>query len=100
MFGTMRLTREDGACPEKAFGVFKPNERYVGVHSKTAGELEWPTYWHEATHVALFETGVANTLTHEQTEAVCDAIGLYLDGMMKAGMLRVVTPRNLLQKSE
>lgn len=93
MFGKMQLLRQPGACPEKAFGVFRPNERHVAIHEQTAEDLGWPTYWHEATHVALFETGCMNVLKEEEMEAVCDAMGLYLSKMMDAGMLKVITPR-------
>jgi len=100
IFGNYRLTRDPGECPNDAFGIFRPNKRVVAIHEKTAPELVWSTYWHEATHVALFDSGCMNGLTEKQQEAVCDAMGLYLSKMMDAGMLKVVSPRSPKQSKE
>lgn len=91
-FGDITVSRRKGDCPDDALGVFKPNKRHIAIHPKTHDKLVWTTFWHESAHVALWESGVANVLTEEQNEAVADAIGQYLSGMMKAGMLKIISP--------
>jgi len=73
-------------------GVFNAEHRTIGV-ADIAHEMRWATLWHEATHVALYDSGVNNALTEEQAEMVCDAMGAYLTAMMRAGYLAVSRPR-------
>jgi hypothetical protein len=76
------------------FGLFMPDNRIVAIADAMTDEMKWVTFWHEATHVALCDSGVAHTLTKEQTEAVCDAVGAYLTATMRAGMLRATTGKS------
>jgi len=92
--GNMPLKRGANDCPDDSFGVFDADKRYVAIHPGTAREKRWPTFWHECTHVALDESGCSANLSASQQEAICDAMGLYLAAMMRAGMLRVVTPKH------
>lgn len=49
----------------------------------------WQTYWHEATHVALWDAGVHNALGSKVVENICDALGTYLAAAVCAGFLKV-----------
>ena len=48
----------------------------------------WYVYWHEVMHLALADSGVGNLLSHDLTEAVCDALAVYLTGAVRDGYLR------------
>lgn len=100
VLGNIPLRRDPGSCPDDCRGVFDTEQRYVAIHQETSKETEWPTYWHEAAHVALDDSGCSQHLTSKQQEAICDAMGTYLAAMMQAGMLRVVTPRTRTKKGE
>lgn len=93
VLGNMPLTRDTRGLDDGDFGLFDPNERRVAIHPTTSQESEWLTYWHEVTHVALFDSGCRNILTREQEETICDSLGTYLSAMMQAGMLKVVSPK-------
>lgn len=90
VLGNMPLKLAKGACPDDALGYFDCNERLVAIHTQTSKEMIWPTFWHEVTHVALYDSGVENSLSVKELEGVCDAMGTYLAAMQRAGMLRVV----------
>lgn len=94
VLGNMPLLRGPEDCPDDAFGIFKKNDGVVAIAPDVSDRMLWPTYWHEAAHVALYDSGCENHLTNKQLEAICDAMGTYLAAMMSAGMLQVTTPRN------
>ena len=91
--GNMPLERTSEGLDDEDFGAFSPNPRKIVVHPDVTPENEWPTYFHEISHVALFDSGVTQVLEKKQEEAVCEAIGNYLAAMQRAGMLDVKTPR-------
>lgn len=92
--GAVPLVRTDDGLDATDFAEFLFKERRVHMSPSIAKEMEWPTYWHEAIHVALYDAGTPHQLTDKKEEAICDAVATYLAAMMRAGMLRVVTPRN------
>jgi hypothetical protein len=72
-----------GAC-----GLYDYCARIIKIRPGMNRTSEWVTLWHESVHIALMDAGVhGNTLTKEQEEAVCDAVGTYLTAMMQAGRL-------------
>lgn len=76
---------------ENTFGFFSPTKRDIAVAHDVMPAMQWSTFWHEVTHVALFDAGVNNILSHEQLESICDALGSHLAGMTLAGYLSHVT---------
>lgn len=89
VLGTVPLKREKNGLDDDDYGRWEGNARIVYIHPLTLPASEWLTYWHEATHISLFDSGARNGLTHEQEERICDAMGTYLAAMMRAGMLTV-----------
>lgn len=78
---------------DDAFGMFSGQKRQVSLDAENIPSLNAQTLFHELTHVALWDSGIQNTLTHEQTESICDAIGAYFGGMMLAGCLTIKAPK-------
>lgn len=62
--------------------------RTIDVESDAGKETQLQTFWHEVTHVALWDGGCHDALTHEQREAVCNAMGTYMAAAMIGGYLR------------
>jgi hypothetical protein len=44
---------------------------------------------HEMIHLALWDAGAHNCLTDKQQELVCDAVGSYLAGAVRAGAIEL-----------
>lgn len=78
---------------EDLYGRFLPGERRIEISAGMTREIEWATYWHEVAHVICTDSGANNSLTEQQQEIVCDAVGTYLTAMMQAGFLAVRKPR-------
>lgn len=76
---------------DNLFGRFMPAERRIEVAQDATPAMLWSTFWHEATHVALFDSGANNVLTEQQIEVVCDALGAYLAGMTVTGYITHAT---------
>lgn len=57
---------------ESVMGVWRPESRQVEIKDGMHGATTHHTLLHERVHVALFDAGVK--LTHDQEEAVCDAV--------------------------
>lgn len=74
---------------EKALGITRFQSREIGIQPGMTSTTQWQTFWHEASHVALYDGGVNDALTHEQEEAVCNAVGTYLAAAMQAGYITV-----------
>lgn len=85
---------DERAAREDLYGVFMPGERRIEIASGMTRDVEWATYWHEVSHVILTDAGANNSLTEQQQEVVCDAVGTYLTAMMRAGHLAVRKPRS------
>lgn len=77
-----------------ALGSFTFRSRDIHIDNTGVPAIQWGTFWHEAVHVALFDSGVTNGLSHDAEEAVCDAVGTYLAGMVLAGCLTVRAPKD------
>lgn len=75
-----------------SLGAFDPVKRELHVDKGVNPENMGPTFFHELTHVALWDSGIQHFLDHAQTEGVCDAMGLFLSGMWKAGYLVIKAP--------
>jgi hypothetical protein len=91
--GNLAVKRTTEGLDEGDFGEFMIQERFIKIRPKLPDNMAWATYWHEALHVACYDAGIVHDLTDKRQEAVCDAVATYLTAMMRAGMLRVVTPR-------
>jgi hypothetical protein len=81
------------AAKHNLCGQYDYCARTIKVRPAMHAASEWMTLWHEMTHVALCDNGAhGNTLTKEQEEVVCDAVGAYLTAMMLDGSLKVTSP--------
>jgi hypothetical protein len=78
---------------EGAFGQVMWRPREITLDATSCPATQAQTLFHEAVHVALWDSGVHNSLTDEQEEAVCDAVGNYLAAMMHAGCLTIRAPK-------
>jgi hypothetical protein len=83
-FMSAKKADKKGLC-----GVYDYTARTIKLRPGMDLSSAWSTLWHEAVHVALMDAGVNNTLTKDQEEAVCDAVGAYLTAMMLAGAMKV-----------
>ena len=72
-----------------AFGFFNLVKRTVDVLETMPIQAQWQAFWHEAVHVALWDTGAENVLDAKQLEVICDSLGTFLTQMMLAGQLKV-----------
>lgn len=72
-----------------AFGIVDFEQRTIDIVGTGPMATRWQTFWHEAVHVALWDSGTHNILTEQQNEAVADAVGAFLTQMMLAGQLKV-----------
>lgn len=94
-FGPLPVLSEPRLVEDRgAFGITEWQPRTITVDAGGCAVTQTQTFWHEATHVALWDSGVHNVLTHQQLEAVCDALGGYLAGMQLAGCLTVRAPKD------
>jgi hypothetical protein len=76
-----KLARESPDRPgqlEALCGHFNWQTREIEIEKGMNRASQWYTLLHEQVHVALADTGVAQTLDHERTEALCDALAGYL----------------------
>jgi hypothetical protein len=90
--GPLGVSLED-RLEDNALGMFTYRPRDIKIDNTGVPAIQWATFWHEVTHVALFDSGVSNCLNNELEEAVCDAVGTYLAGMTLAGCLTVRAPK-------
>jgi len=67
----INLKLEDG---RDADGYFDRQARVISIDSSLPGRSRWHTYFHEAVHVALEDSGLANLYRRRELEALCDAI--------------------------
>lgn len=72
---------------ESAMGLIEGRQRRITISPNQTDIAGWATLFHEMTHLAMWDSGVHNTLTKDQAEAVCDALGTYLAAAMQAGRL-------------
>jgi hypothetical protein len=95
VLGPLPVIRNDDLVEDReAFGETHFRPRTIVVDGKKSSpETRWSTLFHEMTHVALWDGGVHQSLTHEQREGVCDAMGTYLAAAVRAGFLKLLTPK-------
>lgn len=69
------LRHPDG---KECLGLWHENERELELDVAMAPKDAWRVYFHELTHVALTESGLANVLlpviNDEGIDAICDAV--------------------------
>lgn len=58
---------------EHVFACYDLKQREIKVRKDMKRAEQWRSLWHELTHVALADSGLANGLTSELEEAICDA---------------------------
>ncbi len=56
------------------YGVWSELTREIKINAAHPLWQQWQSYFHEATHVALSDSGIDELLTTEMLEAVCDAV--------------------------
>lgn len=88
IFGPLPVTKVAELGKGKALGMIRFAHRTISVESDAAPVVQLQAYWHEVTHAALWDAGCHNVLTHEQNEAVCDAMGAYLAAAHIAGYVK------------
>lgn len=60
---------------KRCWGTYTDSERVIRVDSSTSDEYRWKIFYHELFHAFVIDAGLANLLTYEMHEALCDAIG-------------------------
>lgn len=92
--GPVAVVKKKGLVrKEEALGKFDGRKRCITLAQENIPPVDATTFFHELTHVALWDSGVQNALTYEQTEAVCDAVGALFGGMMLAKCLTIKAPK-------
>ncbi len=75
VYHTEGLKNADNA---ESLGLWHENERIIELDAHMTPENAWRVFYHELTHVALTESGLANVLLpvihDEGIDAICDAI--------------------------
>lgn len=70
-----KLVHPDG---KECLGLWHENERELELSAEMNPSNAWRVYYHELTHVALTESGLANVLlpiiNDEGIDAICDAV--------------------------
>jgi hypothetical protein len=79
---------------ESALGMTKFAPRSITLDSNSGLETQWQTLAHEIVHVALWDGGVHQTLSHEQRESVCDALGTYIAAAIREGYVKLTVPKD------
>lgn len=77
----------------EALGLASFRPRTIQVDQGSTRQAQWQYLWHEMVHYALWDAGVTNGLSHEQEEAVCDAVGTYMAAAMLGGYVKVAVPK-------
>lgn len=74
---------------KKALAMFFGDQRAIGVSPNQSPISAWQSFFHELTHLAMWDSGVHQLLEEKQEEAVCDAMGTLLAYMLKVGQLKL-----------
>lgn len=72
-----------------ALGYIDYADRTIRIQSDLHRQAQQQAFFHEMTHIALWDAGAHNSLSKKQVETVCDAIGTYLAAAVQAGFLKV-----------
>lgn len=78
---------------DDCLGRFHYARRRIEIDPTMPPGPQWQTFWHEVAHVAFLDSGVHETMSKEQHEAACDALGLLFAQMTLAGTLTVTAPK-------
>ena len=93
VLGAIPVSPEKKLVTKKnALGITRFMPREIGLATKMCNGTTWQTFFHEMTHVALWDAGVHDTLKPKERENVCNAMGTYLAAAMKAGYITVHVP--------
>ena len=74
-----RAKADDGA---PAWGTWEPATRTICIERGAPIAHKWRVFWHEVTHAILDDNGIAELLTEQGAEAICQAMR---SGMMSMG---------------
>lgn len=78
---------------ENKLGEADFSARRIRLAEAETPQAQWQVLWHELVHVALWDGGIQQSLTHDQMESVCDTLGTYLTAAMLNGYLKVPARR-------
>lgn len=56
------------------WGTYSASRRLIEIDEAVDRQFQWHTLWHEWTHVALMDSGVAEILDTREEEAICEAL--------------------------
>lgn len=59
---------------EELMGYYNEKDREIFLLDDLTLAQSWRILWHEWCHVVLEDSGLANSVGHDQEEAFCDAI--------------------------
>lgn len=90
VLGNLKVVHEEELEGGKDRGQALLVHRKIKVDPAMDDRQQAQTFWHEAIHYALFDSGVHNVLTSRQEEAVCDAVGGFLAALMQNGQLTLL----------
>jgi len=91
VLGPVPVTMQaDLESKENALGISRFKSRTVQLHAGSSSETVWQTFFHEMTHVAMWDAGCHDILKHKQREAICNAMGTYLAAAVQAGYLKMI----------
>lgn len=88
--GNLKVTYEENLDEGEDRGQALLVHRVLKVDPAMDERQQAQTFWHEAIHYALFDSGVHNVLQGKQEEAVCDAVGSFLAALMDNGQLKLL----------
>lgn len=60
---------------KRCWGIYRDSDRLIQVDATLSGDYMWKVYYHELFHAFVIDAGLANLLSYEMHEALCDAIG-------------------------
>lgn len=58
----------------QTFGIWEGHKRLIRIVASLDLAFQWSVLYHELVHAALFDSGLTNLMTHENEEALADAI--------------------------
>lgn len=58
----------------QTFGIWEGHKRLIRIVNTVDIAFQWSVLYHELVHASLFDSGLTNLMTHENEEALADAI--------------------------
>lgn len=77
------VLKVNDSAEESLCGSMQDAERIITINTNLDTDVQDETFYHEVVHASLALTGVGMLLTDKQEEAVCQALGLSLAGLIK-----------------